>query len=214
MKLLCKCSASPQHTPGLYRPVIEGLMDSVLVASTPGWLNTIQRKRIPCFSNQGFVKRNKNTKIVELSNLKAFNLRSSYHIYIFFISIDATVNNQNITSLYMEALNLLNSLSPKEKVLALALETIQEKIRDLTQTNVILAMIVAACRSLASVNLMVQVVEVAVETHFSNIELPPTSEGSGTEENLVAPWSDVLASVTVPELSQQEFVQGGHGNMV
>jgi hypothetical protein len=114
----------------------------------------------------------------------------------------------------MEVLNLLNSLSPKEKVLGLALETIQEKICDLTQRDVILAMIVAACRSLASVNLMVQVVEVGVETHFNNIELPATSEGSETQENLVSPWSDVLASVTVPELSQREFVQGGRRNMV
>ncbi|CAB3976712.1 Hypothetical predicted protein [Paramuricea clavata] len=155
VKLLCKCSASPEHTPGLYRPVIEQLMDSVLVASTS----------------------------------------------------DATTNNQNITFLYMEVLNLLNSLSPTEKVLVLALETIQEKIRDLTQTNVILAMIVAACRSLASINLMVQVVEVAVETHFNNIKLPSIGEGNESQEGLVDPWTDVFASVTVPELSQREFVQ-------
>jgi hypothetical protein len=110
----------------------------------------------------------------------------------------------------MEVLNLVNSLSPKEKVLVLALETIQEKIRDLTQTNVILAMIVAACRSLASINLMVQVVEVAVETHFNNIKLPSIGEGNESQEGLVDPWTNVLASVTVPELSQREFVQGWH----
>ena len=142
------------------------------------------------------------------------HLNSRFNDYTFSIPIVATVISQNITSLYMEVLNLLNSLSPKEKVLVLALETIQEKIRDLTQTNVILAMIMAACRSLASVSLMVQVIEVAVETHFNNIEVPSTSEVSGTQEDLVAPWSDVLASVTVPELSQREFVQGRHGNMV
>ena len=110
----------------------------------------------------------------------------------------------------MEVLNLLNSLSPKEKVLVLALETIQEKVRDLTQTNVIVAMIMAACRSLASINLMVQVVEVTVETHFNNMKLPSTAEDSESQESLVTPWSDVLASVTVPELSQREFVQGWH----
>lgn len=107
----------------------------------------------------------------------------------------------------MEVLNLLNNLSPKEKVFALALETVQEKIRDLTERSIILAMIVAACRSLASVNLMVQVVEVAVETHFNNIA-PSSCEGSESKESLVAPWSDILSSVTVPELSQREFVQG------
>ena len=112
----------------------------------------------------------------------------------------------------MEVLNLLNSLSPKGKVLVVALESIQEKIRDLTQTNVILAMIIAACRSLASISLMVQILEVAVETHFNNISLPSTGENSESQESLVAPWSNVLASVTVPELSQREFIQGMHKN--
>ena len=116
-------------------------------------------------------------------------------------SPDTTINSQNITSLYMEVLNLLNSLSPKGKVLGLALETIQEKIRDLTERIIILAMIVAACRSLASINLMVQVVEIAIETHFNNIS-PGAGDGDESQESLVAPWSDVLASVTVPELSQ------------
>ena len=124
----------------------------------------------------------------------------------FFLNFqDASTNSQNITTLYMEVLYLLNSVSPKEKVLMLALETIQEKTRDLTETNVILAVIVAACRSLASISLMVQVVEVAVETHFNNIQLPPTEEGNESQES---PWSSVLASVIVPELSQREFVQG------
>lgn len=128
--------------------------------------------------------------------------------FLFLNFQDTTTNSQNIATLYMEVLYLLNSLSPKEKVLVLALETIQEKIRDLTQTNVILAVIVAACRSLASISLMVQVVEVAVETHFNNIKLPSTGEGSESQESLIAPWSNILASVIVPELSQREFVQG------
>ena len=125
---------------------------------------------------------------------------------------DATTNSQNITALCMEVLYLLNSLSPKEKVLMLALETIQEKTRDLTETNVILAVIVAACRSLASISLMAQVVEVAIETHFNNIQLPPTEEGNESQESLIAPWSGVLASVVVPELSQREFVQGSQNS--
>ncbi|XP_028402357.1 ectopic P granules protein 5 homolog [Dendronephthya gigantea] len=154
VKLLCKCSANPEHAAGLYRPVIEQLMDSVLLASTS----------------------------------------------------DAT-NSQSVMYLYVEILNLLNSLSPKEKILVLALETIQEKIHDLTQTNVILAMIMAACRSLASISLMVQVVEAAVETHFNNTKLPPSNDANVSQDSLVEPWSDVLASVTVPELSQRDFVQ-------
>ena len=131
----------------------------------------------------------------------------------FFLNFqDATTNSQNITALYMEVLYLLNSLSPKEKVLMLALETIQEKTRDLTETNVILAVIVAACRSLASISLMAQVVEVAIETHFNNIQLSPTEEGNESQESLIAPWSGVLASVVVPELSQREFVQGSQNS--
>ena len=108
----------------------------------------------------------------------------------------------------MEVLHLLNSLSPKEKIFVLALETIQEKIRDLSETNAILAMITGACRSLASISLMVQVVEVAAETHFNTIKLPPSDDGNVSQECLVAPWTDVLASVNVPELSQRDFVQG------
>ena len=108
---------------------------------------------------------------------------------------------------YMEILNLLNKLSPREKVLGVAIETLQDKLRDLTGRTMILSMIVAACRSLASVSLMVQIVEVAVETHFNNIQ-PKAASGFKAEENLVSPWSDVLGSVAVPEMSQREFVQG------
>lgn len=107
----------------------------------------------------------------------------------------------------MEILNLLNKLSPREKVLGVAIETLQDKLRDLTGRTMILSMIVAACRSLASVSLMVQIVEVAVETHFNNIQ-PKADSGLKAEENLVSPWSDVLASLAVPEMSQREFVQG------
>ena len=38
VKLLCKCSATPKHSAGLYRPVIEQLMDTILVASNAGEL--------------------------------------------------------------------------------------------------------------------------------------------------------------------------------
>lgn len=108
--------------------------------------------------------------------------------------------------MYMDILKLLNNLSPKEKLLVLALDTVQEKIRDLTHTNAILAVIRAACRSVASINLMVQIVEVAVETHFNNVSLETVEKDF--QMSLAAPWSNVLASVTVPELSQREFVQG------
>ena len=107
----------------------------------------------------------------------------------------------------MEILNLLNQLSPTEKVFDVALETIQEKLRDLTGRVMILAVLVGACRSLASISLMVQVVEVAVETHFTNIQ-PIADTVVKPAESFVSPWSDVLSTLSVPELSQREFVQG------
>ncbi|XP_046857276.1 ectopic P granules protein 5 homolog isoform X2 [Xenia sp. Carnegie-2017] len=150
VKILSKCSSIPDFSPTLYCPIVEHLMDSVLVA---------------CPS-------------------------------------DPVSNIQAIVCQYMEILNFLNILPAKAKLTDMVLEAIQEKIRDLKRTDLIMAVIIASCHSLTTVSLMVQLVEVAIETHFSN-----NITYTESRESLIEPWSDVLRSVVVPQLSQRVFVQ-------
>lgn len=104
-----------------------------------------------------------------------------------------------------EALNLLNICSPVGDVLRVTLDSILQFIRDTSCTMVVLVSISAACRTLANIQYMVSVAETGIQSFFVKYSLPnPT----GAQTDVDGGWAQVVPSVAVPELAQDEFVQG------
>lgn len=104
-----------------------------------------------------------------------------------------------------EALNLLNICSPVGDVLRVTLDSILQFIRDTSCTMVVLVSISAACRTLANIQYMVSVAETGIQSFFTKYS-PPNPTGAQTDVD--GGWAQVVPSVAVPELAQDEFVQG------
>ena len=119
--------------------------------------------------------------------------------------MDPASTASEVCLMMSEALNLLNNCSPVGDVLSVTLDFILQFIRDSSCTMLVLASIPAACRTLASIQFMVSVVETGIESFFAKHSRPNRSD-SQTEAD--GGWGQVVPSVAVPELALDEFVQG------
>lgn len=104
-----------------------------------------------------------------------------------------------------EELNLLNICSPVGDVLKVTLDFMLQFIRESTCTMLVLASIPAACRTLASIQFMVSVVETGIESYFRKHS---SSNSIDSGANADGGWGHIVPSVAVPELAQDEFVNG------
>lgn len=68
----------------------------------------------------------------------------------------------------------------------------------------ILASIPASCRALANIGFMVSVLETGIEEVFARHS--PQTEGTGTHSDVG--WSQIVPGFSVPELSQDSFING------
>lgn len=123
----------------------------------------------------------------------------------FFSGVDPASTASEVCLMMSEALNLLNNCSPVGDVLSVTLDFVLQFIRDSSCTMLVLASIPAACRTLANIQFMVSVVETGIESFFAK-HLPPTPSDSQADAD--EGWGQVVPSVAVPELAQDEFVQG------
>ena len=69
----------------------------------------------------------------------------------------------------------------------------------------VLASIPAACRTLASIQFMVSVVETGIESYFRKHS---SSNSIDSGANADGGWGHIVPSVAVPELAQDEFANG------
>ena len=104
-----------------------------------------------------------------------------------------------------EQLNLLNNCSPVGDVPKVILDFILQFIRDTSCTMLVLASIPAACRTLASIEFMVSVLETGIESFFAKHSSQYLMH---SQANPDGGWEVIVPSVAVPELAQDEFVQG------
>lgn len=120
--------------------------------------------------------------------------------------MDPASTASEVCLMMSEALNLLNNCSPVGDVLSVILDFILQFIRDSSCTMLVLASIPAACRTLANIQFMVSVVETGLESFFAKHSSPNPSDSQAEADG---GWRQVVPSVAVPELAQDEFVQGG-----
>jgi len=118
--------------------------------------------------------------------------------------VDPASTASEVCLMMSEVLNLLNNCSPVGDVLSVTLDFVLQFIRESSCTMLVLASIPAACRTLANIQFMVSVVETGIESFFAK-HLPPTPSDSQADAD--AGWGQVVTSVAVPELAQEEFVQ-------
>nr|XP_058943375.1 ectopic P granules protein 5 homolog [Pocillopora verrucosa] len=138
----------------------------------------------------------------------------SYGPVIFFVlkdiesvagsGVDPASTASEVCMMMSEALNLLNICSPVGDVLRVTLDSILQFIRDTSCTMVVLVSISAACRTLANIQYMVSVAETGIQSFFTKYS-PPNPTGAQTDVD--GGWAQVVPSVAVPELAQDEFVQ-------
>lgn len=119
--------------------------------------------------------------------------------------MDPASTASEVCLMMSEALNLLNNCCPVGDVLSVTLDFILQFIRDSSCTMLVLASIPAACRTLASIQFMVSVVETGIESFFAKHSFP---NPSGSQTDADGGWGQVVPSVAVPELALDEFVQG------
>lgn len=123
----------------------------------------------------------------------------------FFPGVDPASTASEVCMMMSEALNLLNNCSPVGDVLRVTLDFILQFIRDTSCTMFVLASIPAACRTLANIQFMVSVVETGIQSFFAKHSSPSPPDAQTDAEG---GWTQVVPSVAVPELAQDEFVQG------
>lgn len=118
--------------------------------------------------------------------------------------VDPASTASEVCMMMSEALHLLNNCSPVGDVLRVTLDSILQFIRDTSCTMVVLVSISAACRTLANIQYMVSVMETGIQSFFAK-HSPPNP--IGVQMDADGGWAQVVPSVAVPELAQDEFVQ-------
>ena len=127
--------------------------------------------------------------------------------------------SSHTTRLISELLNVLNNSAPASSVLNTALLSIinflspspGDEFNDTPQILCIPALS-AACRSLAAMPHMVQLLETCIETHFTGMSLPSPEEVTGTDGVMLLPrengygWKPICDALTIPEMSEQEYI--------
>lgn len=118
--------------------------------------------------------------------------------------VDPASTASEVCMMISEQLNLLNNCSPIGDVPKVILDFILQFIRDTSCTMLVLASIPAACRTLASIEFMVSVLETGIESFFAKHSSQYLMH---SQANPDGGWEVIVPSVAVPELAQDEFVQ-------
>ncbi|KAI6645756.1 Ectopic P granules protein 5-like [Oopsacas minuta] len=143
------------------------------------------------------------------------------------MSLENRANNQDnvmdnssthITLLISELLNILNNSAPSSLVLRTTFINIINSLSpspgDSTVSSQVLCLpaLSAACRSLAAMSHMVEVIETCIETHFTGLPPPTQEEITGTDGVMLLPkengygWKQICDSLTIPEMSEDEYI--------
>ncbi|KAK9408780.1 ectopic P granules protein 5 like [Crotalus adamanteus] len=108
---------------------------------------------------------------------------------------DVQLRSLSLTSLFAEALMVINNASAAlaESLLACLCRWIESTVRGLG----VMPLLRASCQSLASVQHMAMTMEACVTAYFN--EDPPLNQDLG--------WGPIVASLQVPELAAEDFLQ-------
>ena len=126
------------------------------------------------------------------------------------LGVDPANTASEVCLMMSEALSLLTNCAPVDEVVTVSLNYILSFIRDTQCTMLLLASIPAACRALANIRCMVCVLEGAIGAFFARLALPgalPIPADMAAEGG----WGLIMPGVSVPDLSQDEFIQGESG---
>ena len=126
------------------------------------------------------------------------------------LGVDPANTASEVCLMMSEALSLLTNCAPVDEVVTVSLNYILSFIRDTQCTMLLLASIPAACRALANIRYMVCVLEGAIGAFFARLALPgalPIPADMAAEGG----WGLIMPGVSVPDLSQDEFIQGESG---
>lgn len=118
--------------------------------------------------------------------------------------VDPASTASEVCFMMSEQLNLLNNCSPVGDVPKVISDFILQFIRDSSCTMLVLASIPAACRTLASIQWMVAVVETGIESFFAKHSAQYLTDSQAHADG---GWEVIVPSVAFPELAQDEFVQ-------
>ena len=128
----------------------------------------------------------------------------------------------HITQLISETLNVLNNSAPSSIVLKTSLDCLINSLSPSDEGTgtfpgsssqlLCIPTLSASCRSLAAMPHMVQVIETCIATYFSGMSPPSQEDITGTDGVMLLPresgygWKIICDSLTIPEMSEQEFV--------
>ncbi|XP_078589485.1 ectopic P granules protein 5 homolog [Branchiostoma floridae x Branchiostoma japonicum] len=111
-------------------------------------------------------------------------------------ALDSHEQHSQMVALLSEALGLLNNCPPDERKVETLARFFWEWLESNSCSCLVLPMVTAGCRTLASPAHMARMVECGIEVFLN----------SGLEENVQSGWDQVLAAVEIPELAQGDFL--------
>eukprot|EP00058_Branchiostoma_floridae_P024956 XP_002610446.1 hypothetical protein BRAFLDRAFT_124263 [Branchiostoma floridae] len=111
-------------------------------------------------------------------------------------ALDSHQQHSQMVALLSEALGLLNNCPPDERKVETLARFFWEWLESNSCSCLVLPMVTAGCRTLASPAHMARMVECGIEVFLN----------SGLEENVQSGWDQVLAAVEIPELAQEDFL--------
>ncbi|XP_078670454.1 ectopic P granules protein 5 homolog isoform X2 [Branchiostoma floridae x Branchiostoma belcheri] len=111
-------------------------------------------------------------------------------------ALDSHHQHSQMVALLSEALGLLNNCPPDQNKVETLARFFWEWLESNSCSCLVLPLVTAGCRTLASPAHMARMVECGIEVFLN----------SGLEENVQCGWDQVLAAVEIPELAQQDFL--------
>ncbi|CAH1257809.1 EPG5 [Branchiostoma lanceolatum] len=111
-------------------------------------------------------------------------------------ALDSHHQHSQMVALLSEALGLLNNCPPDERKVETLARFFWEWLESNSCSCLVLPVVTAGCRTLASPAHMARMVECGIEVFLI----------SGLVENVQNSWDQVLAAVEIPELAQEDFL--------
>ncbi|XP_014790390.1 ectopic P granules protein 5 homolog [Octopus bimaculoides] len=109
---------------------------------------------------------------------------------------DRYVQNEESVEMMKTVYSLLNNCNPEGTISELITSTIYSWLESSIHSILLMPAIAAACRSLASLTNVVQILEKCIDVFF-------TSDGSSEKSN----WDIILLNIQIPELNLAEFLE-------
>ena len=127
--------------------------------------------------------------------------------------VDPANTKSEVSLLMSEALSLLSNCAPTADLEKVLLGYFLSFIRDTRCTMLLHSSLSAACRSLANIRHMVCILEATIGAFFNNVSASIASQPSDGATSRGG-WEQVVPGVSVPDLSQDEFVQGAWARLL